>query len=89
MSPGRWTVLGLALAAMLVVPAAPALADPAGPSDYQSSVIGLDPPVAGVDVSIIGGDSFVRLVVDPATEVEVTGYRGEPYLRFLPGGIVE
>jgi hypothetical protein len=89
MSVPRWTAAGLLVAALLVVPATPALADPAGPSDYRSSVIGLDPPVAGVEASIIGGDSFVRLVVDPATTVEVTGYRGEPYLRFLPGGVVE
>ncbi len=67
---------------------APAFADPAGPTDYRSEVVSIDPPTDEIDVEIIGGDSFVQLTVQPGTEVIVVGYRGEPYLWFQPDGTV-
>ena len=73
----------------VVVRPAPASADAAGPTNYESSVTAVEPPVAGIEVEIIGGDSFLLLTVEGSTTVEVVGYRGEPYLRFMPGGIVE
>jgi hypothetical protein len=81
-------VLGAALVWM-VAAARPAHADPAGPTDFQTSVVEIEPPIDGLEVEIIGGDSFVLLTVEFPAEVEVVGYRGEPYLRFLPGGVVE
>ena len=66
-----------------------AAADPPGPTDYLSEVIDVDPPTSGIDIEIVGGDSFVLLSVDPGLRVDVVGYSGEPYLRFLPGGTVE
>ncbi len=59
-----------------------ALADPAGPTPYESTIVGIEPDVAGIEVRIIGGDSFFELSVDAGHEVTVLGYSGEPYLRF-------
>ena len=81
-------LVAVAAGLVLAVPA-PAFADPAGPSDFESAVVGVDPPADGVDVEIIGGDAFVLLTVAPGVSVDVVGYRGEPYLRFLPSGVVE
>jgi hypothetical protein len=78
-------VLG-SLAAVLIGP--PAHADPAGPTDYRSEVVSVDPPTPTVDVGILGGDSFVDLTVRPGTEVIVVGYQGEDYLWFRPDGTV-
>jgi hypothetical protein len=85
----RLAVVMVAAGAALVLGAAPAWADAAGPTDYQSEVIAVDPPAPGVSLETIGGDSFLRLVAEPGLLVEVVGYRGEPYLRFLPSGVVE
>ncbi|MEX2626022.1 MAG: hypothetical protein WD225_04015 [Ilumatobacteraceae bacterium] len=84
-------VTALALVATLVeLVGAPdvARADPAGPTDYESEVVGLDPEVTTIDVDIVGGDSFVRLDVRPGVEVTVQGYQGEPYLWFDADGAV-
>ena len=64
-------------------------ADPAGPTDYQSEILSIDPPTSAVTFEVIGGDSFIQLTVDPESEVVVVGYFGEPYLQFLPGGMVQ
>lgn len=82
---------GTALLSILIalVAAAPtALADPAGPTDYQTEIIGIEPDVDGISLEVIGGDSFVELTVDPGVEVMVLGYRGEDYLHFLADGTV-
>ena len=80
--------LGFGLMVWAVCPP-PAVADPAGPTDYQTEVIAIDPDGTGFTVEIIGGDAFVGLVVEPGVAVEVIGYRGEPYLRFRADGLVE
>lgn len=68
---------------------AAAIADPPGPTDYLSEVTEVKPAVSSIQVEIIGGDSFVVLSVDPGVTVDVVGYAGEPYLRFLADGTVE
>ncbi|MEL6890355.1 MAG: hypothetical protein AAFP84_02060 [Actinomycetota bacterium] len=80
------TALAIALAAML--PSDVAFADPAGPTDYLTEVVSIEPPTDVVDVRILGGDSFVELVVTPGTEVLVNGYEREPYLWFRADGAV-
>jgi hypothetical protein len=65
-----------------------ALADPAGPTDYQSEIVAVEPPTATIETSIVGGDSFFQLTVDPGTEVIVVGYQGEDALWFRPDGTV-
>jgi hypothetical protein len=85
----RVSLLAAVVTAWIGATAAPANADAAGPSNYLSSIVEVEPDVEGVEAKIIGGDSFLLLSVDSPSVVEVVGYRGEPYLRFLPGGIVE
>jgi hypothetical protein len=90
-SVARWRTIGafLAIAAGAVVTSAtPAIADSAGPTDYRSEVVAIDPPTPTIAVSIVGGDSFVLLRVDPGVEVEIAGYQNEPYLRFAADGAV-
>ncbi len=86
---GRAALAG-ALLGVLLAPAA-ALADPAGPTDYQTEVVGITPAVPGLSARAIGGDSFFELTVDPSIDVDVVviGYRGEPYLRFRADGTIE
>ncbi len=87
----RWRAVGvfLAIAATaVVVSPTPAMADSAGPTDYRSEVVAIDPPTPTIEVSIVGGDSFVLLRVDPGVEVEIMGYQDEPYLRFAADGSV-
>lgn len=75
--------------ALVVLTAAPAAADPAGPTDFRAEVIGLSPPVEGVRAEILGGDAFLELTVTAGRSVLVEGYQGEPYLRFGSDGRVE
>jgi hypothetical protein len=78
-------VLGLVVA---LVGASPASADPAGPTDYRSEVIAVEPETATITTAIIGGDSFFELTVAPGSEVVVVGYQGEDYLWFRADGTV-
>ena len=73
-----------------LAPAGVVFADPAGPTDYRTTVTSIDP--GGRRASrcrVVGGDSFLRLVVDPGIEVVVLGYQQEPYLRIRADGVVE
>lgn len=76
------------VAAIVVVLPAVALADPAGPTDYRTEIVGVDPPVPDLGLAMLGGDSFLELTAPPGVEVAVVGYEGEPYLRFDPDGTV-
>ena len=84
----RFVALLVVLAAVVGVPA-PAGADPAEPTTDRSTVRRIEPSISGVEARIVGGDSFFELRVEPGIRVIVPGYGGEPYLRFLPDGIVE
>lgn len=85
----RAAAVTLLTAALLAAGSPRALADPPGPTDYRTSIVGFDPPVDGIRAEIVGGDSFVVLTVDPGLTVDVVGYQGEPYLRFGADGTVE
>lgn len=86
---GRRPLLGVLFGLLVALLSAdPALADPAGPTDYKSSVVEVEPPTPTVEVTIIGGDSFVQLTAESGTEVVVTGYQGEDYLWFRADGTV-
>jgi hypothetical protein len=78
----------VAALAAVVAHAGPAAADPPRPSDFRSTVTGIDPEADGVTAQVVGGDAFLELTVR-GPEVIVTGYSGEPYLRFRPDGTVE
>lgn len=73
----------------IAAPAGVAFADAAGPTDYETTITAIAPDVPGVDVSIVGGDSFLRVVADPGVDVVVLGYQQEPYLHIRPDGVVE
>lgn len=68
--------------------AAPALADPPGPTSWSSEVdAGALPD--GLSARVIGGDSFLQVAVDPGRRVDVPGYEpDEAYLRFEADGTV-
>jgi hypothetical protein len=79
----------LAGAVLLLAPSA-ASADPAGPTNYDSQVTSVEPPIDGLEVEILGGDAYVQLTVPPGSTATVSGYAdGELYLRFLEDGTVE
>jgi hypothetical protein len=76
-------------AAGVVAPGGVVHADPAGPTDYRSTITAGEPATPGIEVSIVGGDSFLRIVAAPGVDVVVLGYQQEPYLHIRPDGVVE
>jgi hypothetical protein len=79
----------VAVVAVLSGSPAPASADAPGPTDYQTSVKSIEPTTDRFEIEIIGGDSFVLLRQLRPSTIEIVGYNGEPYLRFLEDGTVE
>jgi hypothetical protein len=75
-------------AAMLVAGAGSAMADPARPTNYASTVTGVESPTPGIHAEVTGGDAFLAIRVDPGVEVVVPGYRDEPYIRVDADGSV-
>lgn len=79
---------------VVVAPASAAHADPARPTNFESRVLSAQPPLpGGVDLSIVGGDAFLQLRVEPGHEVIVPDYAQTdepppPYLRFAADGTV-
>ena len=72
-----------------LVPAGAVGADPPGPTDYETAIVGIEPATPTIAVEMIGGDSFVQLTVQRGIEAVVLGYSDEPYLRFRSDGTVE
>ena len=68
--------------------ASPVSADPARPGNTRSVVDALVPDHPGVEFSIVGGDAFVRVDVQPGVEVQIPGYGSEPYLWIRRDGTV-
>jgi len=89
---GRGVVPGV-LALVLLLPGQAAVADPARPTHYRSSVTavvtGDATAVPGVTAEVVGGDAYLVLAVPSGRAVEVPGYEGEAYLRFAVDGRVE
>ncbi len=73
----------------LTLAAPPAAADPPRPTDYRSTVTGVEPAAGAIDARVVGGDAFLELEVAADHEVVVLGYGDEPYLRFMADGTVE
>jgi len=84
----RWCATAITTTLLLLIAPSTALADPAGPTDFESQVIEIIPPQAAITARIVGGDSFIELEVAPGTEVTVFGYEGEPHLWFRADGSV-
>jgi hypothetical protein len=68
--------------------AAPVSADPAGPTEFLSTIQAVEPPTGSIAVRMIGGDSFFEVTQLEPVLIEVAGYQGEPYLRIDPDGVV-
>ena len=83
--------LAVAFAAAVVVTALPSVAhaDAAGPTDYQTTIVSIEPVTDAIEMGVEGGDAFLRITVDPGHEVIVFGYDAEPYLRIRTDGVVE
>jgi len=73
----------------MLVPVAGAHGPVGGGVGYVSTVGGLQPPVLGVIVSVLGGDDRLQLVNYSGKTVVVRGYDGEPFLRFAADGVYE
>ncbi len=84
----RHRLILLCLGGVVALTPGTAAADAAGPSDFQSRVVSIQPAADALHVSVEGGDSFLMLRVDRGTAVEVPGYQGEPFLRFQADGTV-
>jgi hypothetical protein len=91
-------VLLVLMTLALVLPAAPAAADPARPTHYRATVTDVvaddGQPLAAADggtveVEVLGGDAFLVVRATPGTTVAVPGYEGEPYVRIAADGTVE
>ncbi|MBT8240509.1 MAG: hypothetical protein KJN63_04720 [Acidimicrobiia bacterium] len=74
---------------IVLVIAGPAAADPAGPTEYLTTIDRVEPPTASLEVRMIGGDSFFEVTQLQPVLIEVVGYEGEPYLRIRADGVVE
>jgi hypothetical protein len=88
--------LGLVLLAACLLPvlgAAPAAAHGVGvglrPTNYQTAVTGISPPVPGLAVRVREAGDKVELENTSGSEVLVLGYSQEPYLRVGPDGVFE
>lgn len=82
--------LAVALATGFIVLSVPsvAFADAAAPSDFKSEIISITPATDALTATIEGGDSFIRIAVEPGHDVTVEGYAGEPYLWIDADGVV-
>lgn len=88
----RAAVTLLATAGLLHLGAAGALADPAVPTNYRSTVTDVatvDGEPLDLDVQVRGGDTYLVVSVPSGTELAVPGYDGEPYIRIAGDGVVE
>lgn len=75
-------------AGVAIAVAPPALADAAGPTDYNTEIVSIEPATSAIHVEMIGGDSFISLQLLEQVDVTVIGYEGEPYLLFKSDGEV-
>jgi hypothetical protein len=87
----RRAAVVLACAVLVVlVPAAPAQAHPAGIQtavDYRTRVTAVVPAVAGIQARYIADGSRLELRNDSGHTIEVLGYQGEPMLQVRPDGV--
>jgi hypothetical protein len=81
---------GAVAAALVALCAAapPAVAHEGNPN-YRSEVRAIAPAVPGLDARVLNFDDRIEFVYSGDRDLVVDGYRGEPYLRFRPGGRVE
>ena len=71
---------------VVLAPAGTALADPPGPTDFESTITSITAAddaslPSGFSLTVEGVDSFLLLTVAAGSTADVPGYDGEPYLR--------
>lgn len=91
--PFGLTVIFLLLTVLLIIPGSmPQRADAhQGDPNYRSEIEAVRPGFLadGLTFTVGNYDDFISLSNRSGSTVIVEGYRGEPYLRFLPDGRVE
>ena len=93
----RRLVRGVLVAVALAAAATVLAAEPAGahglgglqPTNYESRLTQVSPPVGGLHVHLTDLGTKVQLTNDARHDVIVLGYSGEPYLRIGPRGVFE
>jgi len=73
---------------MVVGGAGSALADPAEPTNYRSTVTAVEPQSDSASFGVVGGDAFLEIVVTAGHDVQIPGYYSEPYVRIEADGSV-
>jgi hypothetical protein len=86
MSRLRAVAAGVALLALLAVPAAQAHQ---GNPNYRSVIDGLVPNTPGIKLQVLNFDDRLQLDNRTGKTVTIDGYQGEPYARLLANGAVE
>jgi hypothetical protein len=86
--------LALALAGLLVVVlGGPAQAHVIGvggrASNYRTEILDITPPEPGLTIRVLEAGNQLELTNHSGQEVDVLGYRSEPYLRVGPTGVDE
>jgi hypothetical protein len=84
-----WAFLCAGAMLLAASPVAAGGANQGYPQNYKTEVRALKPPVPGLKLEPAGGDRFLVLRNGTGKTVVVTGYDGDPYLRFRPDRIVE
>lgn len=85
----RRIALAAALCALAAGLTAPFAYAHSGSPDYESIVRGVTPPIPGFAVEVLNGDDRLEVRHTGSSTVTIDGYAKEPYLRLLPGGMVE
>ena len=84
------SIRGAAAAALAVLcVAAPAALAHEGNPNYRSEVRAIAPALPGLEARVLNFDDAIEVRYDGERPLVVEGYRGEPYLRFNPEGLVE
>ena len=86
-APNIGRAVATALAALCVL--APAAYAHEGNPNYRSQIRAITPALPGLEARVLNYDDRIELDYEGTRPLVVEGYRGEPYLRFLPDGRVE
>jgi hypothetical protein len=79
----------LTAALATVVPVAAYAKNESYPQNYKTELRALRPPVPGLKLTTAGGDRYLVLNNGSGKTAVVTGYDGDPYLRFRANRVVE
>ena len=81
--------VALGCLALTAAPAAAHTVTGVQPTNFKSRIVSVSPRVAGITVRLLDLGNRVQLVNRTGSDVIVTGYQGEPYLRVGRQGVFE